>query len=375
MRSARTISSFLIIIAIITACAAPISTNQNSSSSSSNSTSSDTSTDYGATTIIAEGLDTPWGLAFLPDKSIFVTERPGRVRLINSSGQLESNPVATLSQVKEISEGGLLGLELHPNFGANHYVYVYYTYSSNGNNTRNRVSRFTYENQTLTSEQIIVDAIPGAANHNGGRIKFGPDGYLYIGTGDAGDPSQAQNLNSLAGKILRTTESGNAVTGNPFNNLVYSYGHRNVQGLTWDNLGQLWATEHGRSGITSGYDELNLVLAGENYGWPTIQGDDSQNGMQTPKKHSGSSTTWAPSGIAAIGNTLYFTGLRGQTLYRATIQNEQVANFTEHYQSQYGRLRDVIVGPDNQLYISTSNRDGRGNPVDSDDRIIRIDPQ
>ena len=162
---------------------------------------------------------------------MLVTERPGRVRLVDKSGQLQDTSVATLSKVKEIGEGGLLDITLDPDFSANNLVYLYYTYSGSGNNTLNRVVRMKYQDSKLTGEEILVDQIPGAANHNGGRIKFGPDENLYITTGDAEEPSQAQDKNSLAGKILRVTDEGKAATGNPFNNLVYSYGHRNPQGI------------------------------------------------------------------------------------------------------------------------------------------------
>ncbi|HRN71256.1 MAG TPA: PQQ-dependent sugar dehydrogenase, partial [Candidatus Woesebacteria bacterium] len=216
--------------------------------------------------IIAEGLDTPWSLVFLPDNSLLVTERKGTVRKISANGQLDVNPVATLPNVLEIGEGGLLGMTLHPNFETNNYIYFYYTYRSNGNNTLNRVVRMTYTNNILSNEEILVNEIPGASNHNGGRIKFGPDNFLYITTGDAEEPSQAQNTNSLAGKILRVTDTGEPAPENPFNNRVYSYGHRNPQGLAWDTNGKLWSTEHGRSGIQSGLDEVNLIQAGKNYG-------------------------------------------------------------------------------------------------------------
>ena len=232
----------------------------------------------------------------------------------------------------------------------------------------------TYTDNKLQAEKIIVDNIPGASNHNGGRIKFGPDNYLYIGTGDAQNPSQAQNVKTLGGKILRVTDEGKPAPGNPFNNEVYSYGHRNVQGLTWDKNGRLWTTEHGRSGIQSGYDEINLIERGKNYGWPDIEGDKTKAGMQTPKKHSGATSTWAPSGIAFLNNSLFFGGLRGQTLYEAVIQDDRIVDFKEHLSGKYGRLRDVIVGPDGMLYVTTSNRDGRGTPNATDDKVIRINP-
>lgn len=322
--------------------------------------------------VIAQGLDTPWGLAIFPDNSILVTERKGTVRLIDSSGVLQVAPVATISSVREIGEGGLLGITLHPSFAANNYVYVYYTYNASGNNTMNRVSRFTFINGKLSDEKTIVDAIPGAANHDGGRIKFGPDGNLYIGTGDAQEPSRAQDQNNLAGKILRVTENGDAVPGNPFNNRIYSYGHRNVQGLAWDTNGQLWATEHGRSGGLSGLDELNKIEAGKNYGWPEIQGTETRDGMVTPFKNSGN-TTWAPSGMAFLNGSLYFSGLWGETLYKANPKD--AADLKEYLKGEYGRIRDVVADSNGMLYVTTSNKDGRGVPDASDDRILRINPE
>ncbi len=324
--------------------------------------------------VVAQNLDTPWALAFLPDNTLLVTERPGRVRHVDSEGVLQSNPVATLQNVKEIGEGGLMGIAVHPNFVSNNFVYLYYTYSGLGNNTQNRVVRMTYRNNSLSDEKIIVDAIPGASNHNGGRIAFGPDGYLYITTGDAQDPSRAQDTRSLAGKILRVTDEGADAAGNPFGNMVYSYGHRNPQGIVWDSRGSLWATEHGPSGIQSGNDEVNLIEPGVNYGWPDIQGSQTKPGMVLPVRHSGRTATWAPAGVAIIGDSLYFGGLRGQALYEARIEGREIVSFEEHFKGEYGRIREVMAGPDGMLYIATSNHDGRGDPLDTDDRIIRIDP-
>lgn len=340
-----------------------------------------TSVEISTITMIAEHLDTPWAIAFLPpstknatESRMFVTERTGNVRFIEN-GVLAPLPVATLSSVKEIGEGGLLGIALHPKFSVNNFVYLYYTYSSSGSNTFNRVVRMTYVDKKLVDEKIIIDRIPGASNHNGGRITFGPDGYLYVTTGDAENPTQAQNTKLLGGKILRSTDEGKPVSDNPFGNLVYSYGHRNPQGLAWDTQGNLWETEHGRSGITSGFDEVNLIEKGKNYGWPTIQGDVTKTGMVTPKRHSGATTTWAPAGAAMVGNSLFFGGLKGQALYEATIADGQVIAFTEQLKDEFGRIRDVVIGPDQMLYITTSNKDGRGTPEGGDDRIIKINPQ
>lgn len=327
------------------------------------------------TTVIVENLDTPWELAFLPDKSLFITERPGTVRRVDAQGILDSTFSQKISAVHEIGEGGLLGIAIHPDFSKNHYVYFYYTYSSRGDDTLNRVVRMTFVENKLTNEKIIVDNIPSASNHNGGRIKFGPDNYLYVGTGDAQEPSQAQNTNTLGGKILRVTDEGKAAPGNPFNNEVYSYGHRNVQGLAWDKAGNLWATEHGRSGFASGLDELNLIQPGKNYGWPDIEGDETAAGIESPKKHSGAANTWAPSGIAFINNALYFGGLRGQSLYEAVTNGTSVTDFKEHFVKEYGRVRDVVIGPDSMIYMTTSNQDGRGTPNNGDDKVIRVNPE
>lgn len=317
---------------------------------------------------VARNLEIPWAIAFLPNDQILVTERPGRVRLINKDGNLQDSPIAEIDAVKTIGEGGLHGIAVYPDFQSNHFIYLYYTYGESGNQTLNRVSRFTFDGQSLTGEKIIVDGIPGAQFHDGGRIKFGPDNLLYITTGDALNPSQSQDINSLAGKILRVTEDGRSLPDNPFGNFVYSYGHRNPQGITWDSQNRLWETEHGQSAT----DELNLIEPRQNYGWPTIRGDQIQQGLVSPIKHSGSNT-WAPAGAAYLNGSIFFAGLRGQALFEAKIENGSVT-LIEHFKNQLGRLREVVVGPDNMLYITTSNRDGRGIPTNGDDQIIRVNP-
>lgn len=324
-------------------------------------------------TVIAQNLDTPWGIAVLPDNSLLVTERKGTVRRIDFSGTLQEKPVATITNVKEIGEGGLLGIALDPEFETNKHVYLYYTYAIEGNNTKNKVVRMNYQNNKLTNELTILDNIPGASNHNGGRIKFGPDGYLYITTGDAQEPSEAQNKNSLAGKILRITKDGKAAPENPFDNEVYSYGHRNPQGIAWDSNGNLWETEHGRSGLQSGLDEINKIEAGKNYGWPEIEGDETAPGMVTPNLNSSASVTWAPGGTAIIDNTLFLTGLRGQGLYSVDLTQSPLKTI-EHFKGELGRVREVIAAPNGLLYITTSNKDGRGTPLSEDDKVILINP-
>lgn len=325
-----------------------------------------------ATETLVTGLDTPWAIAFLPDKSLLVTQRVGKiVRIVNN--KLDTSWEANINSAREIGEGGLLGIAVHPDFVTNHFVYLYYTYRGGGNEVINRLVRVVYTDNTFTNEEILLDNIPGSSNHDGGRIKFGPDKLLYIGTGDGEQPSRAQDTSSPAGKILRVTETGQPASGNPFSSVVFSYGHRNVQGLAWDKNGTLFASEHGRSGIVSGLDEINRIESGVNYGWPTIQGTETKTGMITPLVNSGSAT-WAPSGMAYYKDSLYFGGLRGQALFEAVLKGNTIVKIREHFKGKFGRIRDVVLGPDNMLYITTSNKDGRGKPLSEDDRVIRIDP-
>ena len=220
--------------------------------------------------------------------------------------------------------------------------------------------------------KIILANLPGAQYHDGGRIEFGPDGLLYVTVGDAGKASQAQDLNFLGGKILRLNDDGSIPTDNPIaTSLVYSVGHRNPQGLAWDNTGQLWATEHGRSGVLTGLDELNLIKPGQNYGWPTIQGDQTKAGLVAPVSHSGPDITWAPGDAIYLNDSIFFTGLRGEALYQYNIKTKQI---TSHFYRDFGRLRALIIGPDGFIYISTSNTDGRGEIKTEDDKIIKINP-
>lgn len=319
--------------------------------------------------VVVDNLEIPWELVFLPGGEMLVTERPGRLLLIGEDRQ----PIP-IEGVAHRGEGGLLGLALHPSFETNNWIYLYLT-TATDNGLVNRVERYTLSGTELSERTIIIDNIPGAVYHDGGRIAFGPDELLYITTGDAGNESSAQNVDSLAGKILRVEDDGSIPTDNPFNSAVYSYGHRNPQGLAWDSAGALWITEHGRSGIQSGMDEINNILPGANYGWPTIEGDETMPGMRAPEMHSGADETWAPGGIVYLNEKLLFVGLRGQTLYAVDISSGEPRELNAYFRERFGRLRSITVGSDGAVYVLTSNRDGRGNPINIDDRIIRVDPR
>jgi glucose/arabinose dehydrogenase len=323
--------------------------------------------DIPGVTVVAKNLEIPWAIAFLPDGRMLVTERPGRVRVISQEGVLAKDPAANISAVRQIGEGGLLGIAVHPNFEKNKFVYLYYTYGEQGSLILNRVVRMVLNGNSLKEEKTIVEGIPASSNHDGGRIKFGPDGFLYVTTGDAQEPSLAQEKDSLAGKILRMTDEGQPAPGNPFTSLIYSYGHRNPQGLAWDESGNLWETEHGSSTM----DEFNEIKPGGNYGWPSLRGDAKGAGFSPPIIHSGADT-WAPSGAAYLNGFVYFAGLRGQGLYRVTLSTRTFETFLK---GQYGRLREAILGPDKMLYVTTSNLDGRGDPSEDDDRLLRINPE
>lgn len=322
-----------------------------------------------ASEIVVENLEIPWEVAFLPSGEILLTERPGRLIKIG-----EDRTIIEVPGVRHIGEGGLLGLALHPNFKENQLIYLYLTSEKDGQLV-NRVERYRLDDDVLSQRKVIVDGILGSQFHDGGRIEFGPDGFLYITTGDSGNPDLAQDTNSLNGKILRVKDDGTIPIDNPFGNAVYSFGHRNAQGIAWDNEGNLWATEHGRSGILSGLDELNLIKKGENYGWPVIQGDEERDGMITPVINSGALETWAPAGATFIGGSIFFAGLRGEALYEAKLEGTKVVELVKHLQGEFGRLRAVKLGPDGSLYVTTSNRDGRGTVQQGDDKLIRLDPR
>lgn len=316
---------------------------------------------------VAEKLKVPWEVAFIPDSiDILVTERSGTIKRIGTNGA-----TYIIQGVEHTSEGGLLGLALHSRFAENRWVYLYYTTKNSEGDLINTIERYVLDQDTLSNKKVIITDIPAAANHDGGRLAFGPDGFLYITTGDAGNEDLAQDTSSLAGKILRVTDEGSIPKDNPFNNAIYSYGHRNIQGIAWDNKGRLWATEHGPSGSQTGYDELNRVEKGQNYGWPVIRGDETHKGMHAPIAQSGDKETWAPGGMAYANGSLYFAGLRGESLYEAKIISADKVSLKAHFKGDYGRLR-TVVHKDDMLYITTSNTDGRGSPKSNDDHIYRF---
>ncbi|MFC0107087.1 PQQ-dependent sugar dehydrogenase [Kibdelosporangium aridum] len=310
-----------------------------------------------ATTVVASQLAVPWGLGFLPDGSALFTERnTAKIRQLRNGTVTD---VQTVPGVSAQGEGGLLGLAVSPQFEQNRTVFIYYTTASD-----NRIARVVLGQ----APQPIVTGIPKANIHNGGRLAFGPDGLLYAGTGDAGNTSNAQNRASLAGKILRMTPEGGAAPGNPFNSLVYSLGHRNVQGLTWSTDGRLFSSELGQNT----FDELNQITSGANYGWPTCEGRCNNPNFVDPLA-TWSTSQASPSGIAFYKNSLYMAGLRGQRMWLIPVTSTGVGTPRALYQNQFGRLRTPVAGPDGNLYFTTSNRDGRGSPVAADDRIVRSD--
>ena len=320
--------------------------------------------------VLVDGLNNPWELIFGPDEEMYFTERDGRIWKIDKSG--EAKIIQTFPKSGSI-EGGTLGLALHPDFEKNKKIYVYQT-NLELDFFQNKVYSFRVDGNTLTEKQLIIDDIPGAPWHDGGRIKFGPDGKLYITTGDAINPSWSQEVSSLAGKILRINSDGTIPEDNPFDSSpVFSYGHRNPQGIAWSNDGMLVSSEHGPSGeMGSGHDEINVIVKGKNYGWPKVVGDSSDNNFVNPIIHSGVST-WAPSGmvyydsenISSLDGKFLVGALRGQHLMIVDVAPDGSLISTEKmFEGEFGRIRTAQIGPDGALYLLTANGDN--------DKIIRI---
>jgi len=336
--------------------------------------------------LIAGGLEVPWAVDLAPDGRLFVTERPGRVRIVKlgAGGGLQAEPWARVpARANPDSERGLLGIALDPDFATSGVVYLYYSYTSTGGGTLNRLVRLRDQGGKGVDETTLLDNIPGSSNHDGGRIRFGPDGKLYVATGDGEQEQRAQDRNSLGGKILRLNKDGSIPSDNPFpGSAVFSFGHRNVQGLAWHpDMKALYATEHGPSGFFPACcnDEVNRIEAGANYGWPIVTGQPNDARFKDPVVWSGRTDTWAPSGAAfatvagPLRGSLLFSALRGQHLHRVVFAADGKIAFEERLLvNAYGRLRDVYELSTGEFLILTSNRDGRGRPAQDDDRILLV---
>lgn len=312
-------------------------------------------------TVLAENLQIPWSIQ-KDDDTIYLSERTGTIAKIENE-EVERQVVELEMELSEAEEAGLLGFVLDPDFTNNKEAFAYYTYTNEAG-PMNRIVKLRLNEDTWFEEKVLLDEIPSGDFHHGGRLAFGPDEKLYATTGDTLQSDLAQELDSLAGKILRLNQDGSTPEDNPIaDSYVYSYGHRNAQGLTWLAHDEMYASEHG----DNANDEINRIEPNENYGWPIIEGDEKQDGLVSPVFTSGEEDTWAPSGMASKEQILYVAGLRGNAVYAFDLENEQM----EEYLTEFGRIRDVYI-EDNFLYLITNNTDGRGEPEENDDRLIRV---
>lgn len=319
---------------------------------------------------IARDLYVPWDIEFTSSERMLVTERNGQIREIVND-KLSENILYKFSDVSSNAEEGLMGMALHPNYRNNKYIYVCYAYSTEGG-IQDRIVRLTDKQSELIFDRIILDNIPAARFHAGCRIAFGPDGFLYITTGDATDKNIAQDKNSLGGKILKVDKNGQGLE-------VFSLGHRNAQGIDWDKNGNLYSSEHGPSGFDGpgGGDELNLIIKGGNYGWPIVSHDKSREGLispliqWTPAIAPGSLLVYKSDVLPQFTGDIFIGGLRGEGIYRVILKNGQIGKW-EKIVEGFGRIREVMEGPDGSIYFTTSNRDGRGSLNEGDDKIFKI---
>lgn len=312
---------------------------------------------------VARDLEVPWGIGFLPDGSALVTERDsGRVLQVAGSRVTE---VGRIDETRAEGESGLLGLAVSPSYAEDKRVFVY-----TSTDRDNRVLRMTFDQGRLGEPEAILTDIPTGSRHDGGRLAFGPDGYLYVSTGETGVGELAQRKDSPAGKILRITQDGDPAPGNPDpHSPVWTLGHRNVQGLAFDDSGRLWASEFGENT----WDELNLIEKGTNYGWPEVEGRGTGSKYRNPQ------IVWhtaeaSPSGLAFLDGHLWLASLRGERLWRINVDGARASHPADFFVGKYGRMRTVVVAPDGNLWVTTSNRDGRGNPAADDDRILLVRP-
>ncbi|MGK9045299.1 PQQ-dependent sugar dehydrogenase [Mammaliicoccus vitulinus] len=311
--------------------------------------------------IVTDRLDTPWSIV-KTGNIIYLTERPGKIVKVEDGKKTEQD-VKLKEDVSTASEAGLLGLALAPDFEDSHEAYAYYTYE-NGNGQFNRIVKLKLDDHTWTEAQVLLDNIPSGQYHHGGRLKIGPDEKLYATTGDASNEENAQNKKSLGGKILRLNLNGSKPSDNAFSNsYVYSYGHRNPQGMVWTKDNKMYASEHGNQAN----DEINEMTKGKNYGWPEIEGDEEKASMETPLFTSGSDDTWAPSGLAFHDGILYSAALRGEGIMKFDIAHNKM----DKVATDYGRIRDVYI-ENETLYFISNNSDGRGNPSNKDDKLYKV---
>jgi glucose/arabinose dehydrogenase len=334
-------------------------------------------------TTFVSNLEVPWSIVFTSPTRMLVTERPGRVRVVEN-GKLAAQPILVLEDVEAKSESGLMGMTAAPDYAKSRHLYLCYAYDA-ADGIRDRVLRYRDDGAAFSERTVIIEGIPAARNHAGCRVRFGPDGKLYVTTGDATDRKIAQDMKSLGGKTLRLNPDGSVPADNPFpGSPIYSLGHRNAQGIDWQpGTGLQFQTEHGPSGFDGpgGGDEINIVEAGKNYGWPLVHHKDSAPGMVSPLLEY--TPAVAPSGgsfstgdaLPSFQGDFFFSNLRGEVLIRVRMDPKnprKVLETEKLFVDVYGRLRDVVTGPDGALYVATSNRDGRGRPRPGDDRILRV---